>query len=233
MNQDPFEPHLVSLVLSWIVTLPLIIAIFATLFQFFLKKEELPRILTVWFGICLLIFSPARYMVFQMAVGFAYPFQSISAILSTFILAVYVPIVFGILYAIGVGLPMLASVLVFAKDATVKKWKCVLWAVLLPLCLSVGSFFFYKALPLAAWTVHWVDARDVMRATHGPAFYIYKYFAMIGTPHSMPRYFERTPGKTEDFLRCHVASLYLGRREEAYFVKKQYPELYEELTREK
>ena len=129
-------------------------------------------------------------MVFQMAVGFSYPVQSMWAFISTFILVAYVPIVFGILYALGVGLPMLVSVLIFAKDTTIKKWKCALWAVLLPFCFSIGSFLFYKALPLAAWTVHWVNAADVMRATHGPAFYTYKYFAMIGTFHSMPRYFE-------------------------------------------
>ncbi|KAB2833748.1 MAG: hypothetical protein F9K48_07765 [Candidatus Brocadia sp.] len=232
MNYDPFPSHIISQILSWVAAIPLIIAIFATFFHFFLKKKEFPRFLTVWLGICLLVFSPARYMVFQMAGGFSYPFQSFTALLCTSILVTYVPIVFGILYAIGVGLPLFVSLLIFAKDTAIKKWKLAMWALVLPILFCIGSFLFYKVLPLAAWSIRWVNPSDVIKATNGPTFYIYKYFAMMGTPHSMPSYFEKTPGRVDDFLRCHVASLYLSRKGENYFIKKQYPEIYEGLNRE-
>ena len=80
------------------------------------------------------------------------------------------------------------------------------------------------------WTVHWLNARDVIRATNGPAAIVYKYFASIGTPTSLPRFFERTPQRPVDLLRCHVAAIYLGRDEMNYFLAHQYPELYKQMT---
>jgi hypothetical protein len=81
-------------------------------------------------------------------------------------------------------------------------------------------------------TVGWLKVKDVVRATSGPAALVFKYLVAHSTPIILPGYFEQTPQTDQDELRCHVAAVYISDRKMGYFVKNQYPDLYNKLTTE-
>lgn len=230
MTPDVFNSSVISSILSWLLCIPIMIGIAGWLLTSFQKHDGIPRAFSIWLVVCLLIFSPIRYLLFLVAAATCYIVQSFPAFFTMFVLAFYVPIVFGLLYAIGVGLPMLSLTPILGKSERLTFRRGLAASVVLPVVCLIGSFFFHLALPYAGWTVHWLNARDVIRATNGPTAFVYRYFASIGTPTALPRYFERTPQKAEDLLRCHVAAVYLGDRQISYFVAHQYPELYRQMT---
>jgi hypothetical protein len=95
-----------------------------------------------------------------------------------------------------------------------------------PVVAFIGTLLFSLALPFAAITTHALRAEDVIRATNGPAHYVF-----LGQPRGMialPPYFAHTPQTNRDYLRSHVALLYLTDKEHVYFLKMAYPQLYEE-----
>src|SRR5207247_695416 len=83
-------------------------ALFGGLGMLFARVDKaIPRWFVFWMAVCIIVLSPLRYMVLQVIVASAYPVQSVRAMFSTIIsLAFYVPIVFGLLFIIGVGLPL-------------------------------------------------------------------------------------------------------------------------------
>jgi hypothetical protein len=95
----------------------------------------------------------------------------------------------------------------------------------------VSSIIFYSALPYAGWTVHWLKAKDVIRATNGPAAIVFRYFTSIGTPVILPAFYDQTPQQPIDKLRCHAAAVFLSNQRTGYFVMHQYPDLYQRLTK--
>lgn len=183
--------------------------------------------------ICLLFLSPARYLLFQCILGFSYIVQSWRALFSTFWLSLYVPIVFGILYFIGVGLPFLPISFIIGKSDNVSFDKGVILAIVFPIICLISTFLFFFILPYAAWTIRWVNPNDVIKATNGPAAVVYRYVTSPYSPTMLPEIFEQTPQKDIDLLRCHVAAIYLGNQEFWYFLKLQYPNIYQNLIREK
>lgn len=221
---------MLSSILSWVFCIPIFIGILGWLLTTFQKHDGIPRAFSIWLGICVLIFSPIRYLLFLITVATCYMVQSFHAFFTMFILMFYVPIVFGLLFAIGVGLPMLSLTPILGKSEKLTFGRGLAASVVLPLVCLIGSFLFYLALPYAGWTVHWLSARDVIQATNGPAAIVHRYFASIGTPTILPRFFESTPQQPEDLLRCHVAAVYLSDGQMAYFVAHQYPELYKQMT---
>jgi len=164
-------------------------------------------------------------MLFQIALATCYPVQSVGALVSTFILALYVPIVVSLLYAVGLGLPMLLGVLIAGFKSSPSKIRLVLATLSVPFLCLLGSLLFSLLLPFAAFTVHWLRADDVIRATNGPAYYIFGYFGSSRAMVALPPYFPKTPQTAQDYLRTHVAYLYLSDREHAYFLQRQYPEI--------
>jgi hypothetical protein len=48
----------------------------------------------------------------------------------------------------------------------------------------------------------------------------------------VPGIFEQTPQRSDDLLRCHVATTYMEDQKFWYFVKKQYPDIYERKLKE-
>lgn len=230
MTPDVFDSSIVSSILSWLSCVPLLAWILAWSFTVFAKHDGIPRAFSIWLSICLIVFSPIRYLLFLGAASTCYMFQSFHAFSTIFVLALYVPIVFGLLYLIGIGLPMLSIVTFLGTSERLTFGRGLAASVVLPVACLIGSFLFHLALPYAGWTVHWLRARDVIRATNGPPALVYRYVASIGTPTHVPRFFDRTPQAPQDLLRCHVAGVYLGDREFSYFVAHQYPELYREMT---
>ena len=157
--------------------------------------------------------------------------QSFSAFLSIFLLAIYVPIVFGILYYIGIGLPMLSIMPILKNQERMTFWRGFAASFVLPIACIICSFLFFWALPLAGKSVWWLSVKDVIKATNGPPALIYKYFASPFTPTILPGFFEDTPQKNIDLLRCHVAAVYVSDKNLGYFVKTQYPKIYDRLMR--
>ena len=232
MHPEVFESSTLSLVLSWLFCVPIIIMIVTLLLSLFVKYEGMPRAFSIWLGICLLVFSPARYLIFQVALASSYSVQSFGALFSVLLLAIYIPIVFGILYFIGIGLPMLSTMAILKEDEPFTFGRGLAASVVLPITCIICSFLFYWALPYAGYTVGWLKVKDIMKATNGPPALIYKYFSSPYTPTILPGFYDETPQEDIDLLRCHVASVYVSDKKLGYFVKHQYPEIYEKAVAE-
>src|SRR5688572_25886688 len=103
MNPEPFASGIVSLVLAWLLAVPVLLGTLAgSAHMLFARTEDdLPRWFMFWIMLCILVFSPFRYIVLQLLIASAFPVQSVSAFVSLFPLALYVPIVFGLLCGIG------------------------------------------------------------------------------------------------------------------------------------
>jgi len=232
MQPEVFESSTLSLILSWIFCIPMMSGIIAFILGLFWKQEGVPWLFSAWLGICLLLFSPARYLIFQVALGTSYTVQSLRAFISVFPLALYVPIIFGILYLIGVGLPMLPTIAILKNQERITIMRGLAASIVLPVSCIICSYLFYWALPIAGKTVSWLNVNDVIKATNGPPAIIYRYFSSPFTPTIIPGFFEDTPRKDIDLLRCHVAAVYVSDRKLGYFIKHQYPDIYEKALRE-
>jgi hypothetical protein len=231
---DYFQSHTISLILTWVFSIPIILGMISAGINILFKKTEgTPRSLTVWLVICVLLFSPFRYILLQLFIATAYPFQSFRALLTTCILAFYIPIVFSILYVIGLGLPLLGTMAVAGFKNRPSKMRLCLSAIAAPIIFLIGGWLYYLVLPYAAYSTHWLNSGDVIRATNGPPEYIYKYVVEQMTPIQFPGYvhkigFDKLSPKQR--LRSHVAAVYLGEKEFSFFVYKSYPEEFRRKT---
>jgi hypothetical protein len=231
MPSDYFASDKLHVVIAWLAGTPALLAIVGVIIDVFKKQEDSPWFFTAWVGLCFLLFSPLRYMLFLLVAAASYPFQSWSAFVSSWLLAVLVPIPFMILLMVGVVGPY---VLVL-RVATMPRWgawlRLLTGATLAPIAAFVGAACFGLLLPFAAIVTHWLHAEDVIRATNGPAYYAFSWFGSSRLIVQYPTYADRTPGKARDLMRCHVAALYLSAEEHARFVKLAYPTLYDEILR--
>ncbi len=235
MNADPFASSTISTVLAWVVALPVILAALGAGIGMLFERtsDEIPRWFVVWLMLSLLILSPLRYMVLQIIVSSAYPTQSLRAFLSFFLLALYVPIVFGALYFVGLGLPLILTLRVVFGSLTkpkVTRPRLALGALMAPLNAVGGYFAFFWLLQFAALSVHWLKAADVIGATNGPASVTYSLVLGRFMPLPIRGFYADVTQTDRDMLRNHVASYYLGRSAEARYVRLAYPDLYSRLT---
>jgi len=84
--------------------------------------------------------------------------------------------------------------------------------------------------PIAAISVHWLDADDVIRATNGPACFMYRYISQWFQPFTMPKYVDEVRNLDEKaILRIHVASVYLSSKQHGKFLYYSYPAIYNSL----
>lgn len=151
MPPDHFASPVISQILTWIISIPLFIGLIVWTAKILFEKEEgVPRVFMIWLLLCLLLFSPLRYILFQVLVASVFPFQSISAFLATFALALYIPIVFGILYAIGLGLPLLLILKITGDKETPSKARLFAAGILAPFIFFIFSMIYFKVLPYAA-----------------------------------------------------------------------------------
>jgi hypothetical protein len=231
MNPDIFQSNIFSLALSWIFAIPLLLGIIGWTLSIFSKNEGVPWLFSAWLGVCILIFSPARYLLFLVVLSSSYMVQSFGALISSFLLALYIPIVYGILAFIGVGLPILA-VSPIIKDK-ITPLRGILASIVLPIACIIASVIFFWVLPFAGMTVGWLKVKDVIRAGNGPAALVFNYFVAPITPVILPGFFDQTPQKDIDLLRCHLAAVYVSDKKIGYFIKNQYPDIYERATKEK
>ena len=231
---DYFKSYTVSIILTWLFSIPLIVGVIGfAISMIFEKVEGVSRLFLIWLFICIILFSPLRYLILQLFVAIAYPLQGLRAFLSFLLLAVYIPIVFGILYAIGFGLPIFVVFAIVGFKEKISKIRLWLSALSAPFLFSIGSFLFYLVLPYSAYSTHWLHSKDVIRATNGPPEFFYRYVVEPFTPLIFPSYvdeFGMNNLSPKERLRAHVASVYLGQKEFNFFMYKSYPDEYKRRT---
>lgn len=227
---DPFASGPLATTLAWLVTVGTLAPALVGLIGFLVEKADMARPFKLWLVLCLLFIAPGRYIFFQLVTAETFVVQSFAAFFASFILALYVPIVFGVLFFIGIGIPLALTILVLGDDKRRDAGRYVGAAVVLPIACLLASWLFHVTLPLAARTVRWLPAQQVVRATNGPAAVVFDYVAAPVAPLRVPTYFELTPKDAKALRRCHVASLYLSAKEEARFLKMAYPAVYEIVT---
>jgi hypothetical protein len=224
MMSDYFASSPLSLILSWVFSIPVLLGILGYIFSVFQKHEGVPWIFSAWVGLCFLVISPIRYIFFLLVAATSYPFQSVFAFFSVFWLGFLVPIAFCLLYAIGFGVPLFIIFWILGTKSQPSKLRYFITAITAPVIAVIGSLLFSLALPVAAITTHALRAEDVIRCTNGPAYYVF-----LGQSQGMialPPYFTRTPQTNRDYLRSHIALLYLSDKEHLRFLEIAYPELY-------
>jgi len=87
-----------------------------------------------------------------------------------------------------------------------------------------------SVVPDAAYSTHWLNPDDVIKATNGPPVYVFKYITEMGSPIQYPKLVSDIGPEnmnTKEKLRAHVASVYLGKKQFAYYLSKADPEYYE------
>ncbi len=224
------------MILAWIVAGPVVIGVLTAGMRILFERTDhgVPRWFVVWMTLCVIVLSPFRYIVLQLVVASAYPVQSVQAFISVFPLALYVPIVFGLLYAVGVGLPLYVTLRVAFGSASKQApstGQLIIGSAIAPLSSLAGYFAFFWLLHFAAFTVHWLRADDVIGATNGPARVTYSVFGFL-MPLPVKGYYTEVSNTDRETLRNHVASYYLGWKGEARYVRLSYPALYQRLTSE-
>jgi hypothetical protein len=229
---DPFASSGFSLFLSWLFCLPVLTGILGCTLSPFSKQQGIPRLFSVWLGLCFLVLSPMRYLLFLLVVGACYPWQSVTAFFSVLAWGrfVWLPLIFFLLFAICFYVPLLLTYLTLGvRAAEPTKLRYAITAFLAPIIALVGSVVFGVVHPFAAFATHGLPAIDVIRATNGPAYYV---FAWTVSPWqvALPRYVHLTPERTQDYLRVHVAYVYLSEQDQTAYVRAAYPEVYEALA---
>jgi len=227
---DPFGSGWIALTLAWLAVVGSLLYALGSLVAFLFEKKDMARPFKLWLVLCLAFLAPTRYVFFQFVLGESYMVQSWFGFFSSFLLGLYVPIVFGILYLIAFGLPLGVTLLVLGDEDRRDAGRYIGAVVVLPIICLVSTWLFHLALPYAAKTVRWLPAEPVIKATNGPAAVVFDYIAAPLSPLTMPKYFELTPQDAIALRRCHVAALYLSSNQEARFVKKAYPLVYNEIS---
>jgi hypothetical protein len=229
---DPFASSTLSLCLSWFFCIPVLLAMLGFTLALFAKHEGVPRPFSIWVGLCFLVFSPIRYLLFLMVAGTCYPWQSVTAFFSVLWWGRigWLTFIFWILFAISFQIPLLLTFLSLGvKTERPTKLRYAISTLLAPIIALVGSLVFGVVHPFAALATHGLPARDVIRATNGPAYYVFGWTVSAWSV-ALPRYVHQTPERTQDYLRVHVAYVYLSEEDQAAYVKVAYPEVYESLA---
>ena len=229
MNYSFFDSSMLSTILSWFFAMPTIAYFLLAWIPLLAEKNmDYPsRLYLTWLVICVFIFSPLRYIVFQVVIATSYSVQSFGAFFSTLWLSLYVPLVFGLLYFLTCIVPTLSLMLLSQKqDQRIGIFRGLAWILIFPFACMLSSLIFFTALPTTSKTLGQASAKDVIKATNGPAALVFKYLVKPFGAVPLPVFFELTPKTDKDMIRCHVASTYLSKSAFSYFLEKQYPDIY-------
>ncbi len=226
MNYSYYDSSALSQFLAWFFCIPSFMYFLVVAGNFFITNQRgLSRLLLIWIGICILLFSPLRYISFQILVAQTYPVQSFSAFFNSIILALYVPFIFGLLYTIGFAPALVSALAICSRSENVSLVRGSLLALVFPFACGLGTYLFFTALPSAAWTLRWLGEKDLIKATNGPPAFAFRYLVKPFGLISVPGFYHLTPGNDVDLLRCHFASTYLDKKELGSFLNNQYPSL--------
>lgn len=175
-------------------------------------------------------FFPVEVHFFQILLFNVYCFQSFSTFPSIFLVE---PILYVLMLQI-MGSLCIASPILLCKLLFYDKKKAIVLrgfytATLIPASCVLSYALFNFLTPYAAWSLKWLDYKDLIKATNGSPAFVYKY---VNSPLSytiLPDYFKDTQRSDRDELRCHIASVYMTKTNEFRFFKTQYPDLYLEM----
>lgn len=215
MNPSDLTPSTLYLVFSWIIAA---LVGFPAVLQFtwmlFAKRQRVNRVLTVWVGLCFLVFSPFRYLCFLFVLAAVFFFHSLW--LFSFGWGVTLaPPAFAILCFVGVIWPLLLVDWISGVESPNRTSRnTVAAAMLAPFIAFVGHVVFLLLLPLAGWTATGFDAVDLIRATNGPAYYVFRIVPRgeIALPPNL-----QESATIRDCLRAHIAFNYMSKGDcEAY-----------------
>jgi hypothetical protein len=237
---DPYPSSTLSLVLSWLFGfLPLLY------FLVFLNGNILPPnfnedrfieeqpwlkgLLILWGLVCLVVYSPALYLVFMSVLFASYAAQGIGAFfIGISVLAALVPLLILVYSLIGIVAPFWVAIRIAGLKLyePMKLWRVALGAVLLPVLCKIGFSVFFALLPVLRPATGWLDGDNLIRATNGPAGLIYRYAAAPIAPILRPD-FNRPELQTPiNEVRANVAAHFLSPEQQLVFVKKQFPDDY-------
>jgi hypothetical protein len=211
---DPFASSVFSLILAWVFSLPLLFYVFSYLIDAFLsRKKGIPWAMSAYIAFCIFVISPFRYMLLQILVAESYAVQSFGAFASILLLAMYVPIIFGLLYAAGMGLSLFAFIMLAGNET---KPRMVIALVAMPFLCAIGYAFFFAVLPYATWTIGWLKDREVVAATNGPATFFYRFIVRPDIPRIGPQLSDTVTGPdAKSELRNHVLAMYVSNYKQA------------------
>ena len=233
MITDGFPSHTVSLVLSWIFGLIFCAALPVGVIGAVFDKGEQDtatagtRIFAAWVVLCAIALSPLRYFLLQFLLTETFGVQSFSALLATAIFAIPVGFAFITLYLVGIVLPFLGVVASAGSKDQPSRSRVYLSAILAPALFYIGNLLFFWMLPYAAYSCHWLRAKDIMRATNGPAEYFYRFAVDWDIPYlSYP--LAGSEGDTaKERLRAHLAALYVGKKGKRYLTSHHFNRSFE------
>lgn len=232
MLPDYFEPSTISLILSWILAIPIFLGIAIRVFMYIIESfDNEMSFLGIIFGISFLIFSPLRYLLFQVILFSSVGVQSGLGFLSILLtsMTLFGPIVFGIIYLISIGAPILILLYiagVFSKREE-SKTRTIITVIISPVIFYGGTFLFFLLLPFVGYTTEWMSAKEVIRASNGPTWIYYKYVGSHLMPVQYPPYTEKKVEANDKIkYRSHVAHIYLQQYRHTVFVRKSFPKFY-------
>lgn len=134
---DPFGSGWIALTLAWLAVVGSLLYALGSLVAFLFEKKDMARPFKLWLVLCLALLAPTRYVFFQFVLGESYMVQSWFGFFSSFLLGLYVPIVFGILYLIAFGLPLGFTLLVLGDEDRRDAGRYIGAVVVLPIiCLE-------------------------------------------------------------------------------------------------
>jgi hypothetical protein len=175
MQTDYFASSGLSLVLSWVFSIPLFIGFIQIIIVALKKHDDLPWAFSAWVGLCFLILSPLRYEALLLTLAVSYPFQSITAFVTVIEFWCWMPAVlaFALLNAIGLLIPLFITLWIAGNGEKLNWFRCLISGIVAPVVAFGGSFLFFLALPFAGITAHLLDADAIIRATNGPAHVVF------------------------------------------------------------
>jgi hypothetical protein len=230
MDADPLASSTVSVGLAWLGAVPLMVwAVATTVSILRVRTAQVPRWFVIWIGLCILLLSPVRYLFLALLIASSFPVQSFRALIATVPLSFYLPIVFGLMALVGVGLPLWTTVSAGLGSLTkpsLSATRLALGSIVAPVASAASYVLFFFLLEFAGFTTHWLRAEDVIGATNGPALFVFEHGLAKTLPVPVTGELISVTKTDRDWLRNHVASVYLGEREFARYVERAYPELY-------
>jgi hypothetical protein len=223
-----FESHITSLVISWLLGLVVLVWLVYFAFGLFKGAPKVPMALRIWIGLCFVGFSPIRYILLQILILVALPFQSLTALLSIFFLVIPVSLL-GLVEGIIVVLPFYCvKPLVVRCTATSN----VAVALVAPVLFGVSTILFAVAIAyLGSVAMRWVKLEDLVRATNGPADLYFKTALVSLTTYPDRNLSPSWGGEEltdEEMLRLHVVSVYSD-KQFPYYLKAAHPGYVESL----
>lgn len=230
---DPFASNWLSLLMAWICSLPILASSMLLFIRLVVTlRERLPLWFILWTGACFFLLSPFLYVLLQGILLVSFPWQSWRAFFSSFLLVFYVPHLLFLMAAVGVGLPLYLLSKALGKEEEPRPLNLALAAVVNPLACITASAVFFAALPYLGNTVKWLKAEDMMQATNGPAYVLYR-FASVPLRYVVNRDFRfkevHRPKTKKEVLRNHVATLYLSEDQHLSYLLRIHPRLEQQM----